>query len=145
VIVSVGTPAPFCQLRRLDAKQHWDCRGFRGRDRTLTTACSDAQCRPILDVDQDGLSRLPLSAPAGADGLVLLPYPEGERAPALPDSTGASHGLGHKTSAPAHLTRAAAEGLLRGLAGAPDALECRGVDVERVRLIGGGSRSKALR
>jgi len=99
----------------------------------------------ILGVDQQGLSDLALSAPAGADGLVLLPYLEGERTPNLPDSTGELHGLCEKTSTPAHLARAAVEGLLCGLADALDAVESHGVNVERVHLIGGGSRSEALR
>jgi len=38
----------------------------------------------ILGVDQRKLSDLALSAPAGADGLVLLPYFEGERTPNRP-------------------------------------------------------------
>jgi xylulokinase len=99
----------------------------------------------ILGVDQQGLSDLALSAPAGADGLVLLPYLEGERTPNLPAATGELRGLRHKTSTPAHLARAAVEGVLCGLADGLDALESRGVVVEHVHLIGGGSRSEALR
>ena len=99
----------------------------------------------ILGVDQQRLSELAMSAPAGADGLVLLPYLEGERTPNLPDATGELHGLRHKTSTPVHLARAAVEGVLCGLADAIDAIEARGVEVERVHLIGGGSRSEALR
>src|ERR1035441_683300 len=64
----------------------------------------------ILGVDQQGLSDLALSAPSGADGLVLLPYFEGERTPNLPDSTGELYGLSLRTSTPAHLARAAVEG-----------------------------------
>jgi xylulokinase len=99
----------------------------------------------ILGVDQAGLSALALSAPAGADGLVLLPYLEGERTPNLPEAAGELQGLRHKTSTPAHLARAAVEGVLCGLADGLDALEARGVVIERVHLIGGGSRSEALR
>ena len=52
----------------------------------------DATAR-LLGVDHDRLADLALSAPAGADGLVLVPYLEGERTPNLPDATGALHGL----------------------------------------------------
>ena len=99
----------------------------------------------ILGVDQPGLSDLALSAPAGADGLVVLPYLEGERTPNLPDASGELHGLRLKTSTAAHLARAAFEGVLCGLADALDAVEARGVVIERVHLIGGASRSEALR
>jgi xylulokinase len=99
----------------------------------------------MLGVDQQGFSDLALSAPPGSDGLVLLPYFEGERTPNFPDATGGLHGLRHKTSTPGHLARAAVEGLLCGLADAIDAVEAQGVNVERVHLIGGASRSEALR
>ncbi len=98
----------------------------------------------LLSVDHDRLSRLALDAPPGAGGLVVVPYLEGERTPDRPDSTGAVHGLTLATSTPAHLARAAVEGLLCGLADALDALVGVGVEVRRVFLIGGGARSEAV-
>ncbi|MER7414866.1 xylulokinase [Streptomyces cacaoi] len=99
----------------------------------------------MLGVGLDELSRLALSAPAGADGLVLVPYLEGERTPARPDATGALHGLTLATSDPAHLARAAVEGLLCGLADGLDAVRAQGVECRRVVLVGGGARSEAVR
>jgi xylulokinase len=99
----------------------------------------------ILGVDHVELARLALHAPPGAGGLVLVPYLEGERTPDRPDSTGALHGLQLANSTPAHLARAAVEGLLCGLADGLDALVTQGVPVERVFLIGGGARSQAVR
>ncbi|MCV2395015.1 xylulokinase [Actinotalea sp. M2MS4P-6] len=104
----------------------------------------DAACR-LLGVDHAGLSALALSAPAGADGLVLVPYLEGERTPNKPDATGALHGMQLANTTPAHLARAAVEGMLCALADGLDALHDQGVPVERVRLIGGGARSEAVR
>jgi xylulokinase len=99
----------------------------------------------LLAVDHAELSRLALSAPAGADGLVLVPFFEGERTPNRPDSTGALHGMRLATSTPGHLARAAVEGLLCGMADGLDALVAQGARVERVLLIGGGARSEAVR
>ncbi|GAA0207078.1 xylulokinase [Saccharothrix mutabilis subsp. mutabilis] len=99
----------------------------------------------LLGVSLDELSRLALSVPAGAGGLVLVPYLEGERTPNKPDSTGAVHGLRLDTATPAHLARAAVEGLLCSLADAIDALRALGTPVERVLLIGGGAQSAAVR
>ncbi len=99
----------------------------------------------LLGVDHAELSRLALSAPSGAGGLVLVPYFEGERTPNRPDATGALHGLTLATSTPAHLARAAVEGLLCGLADGLDALIANGVQVRRVILVGGGARSEAVR
>jgi xylulokinase len=99
----------------------------------------------LLGTDHDGLSRLALSAPPGADGLVLVPYLEGERTPDRPDSTGALHGLTLNSSTPEHVARAAVEGLLCGLADGLDALVEQGAAVRRVLLVGGGARSEAVR
>jgi xylulokinase len=99
----------------------------------------------LLSVDHEELSRLALSAPAGADGLVLVPYLEGERTPNRPDATGAIHGLTLKTSDPAHLARAAVEGMLCALADGLDALVEHGATANRIVLVGGGARSEAVR
>lgn len=104
----------------------------------------DAAAR-MLGVDHAGLSALALSAPAGADGLVLVPYLEGERTPNKPDATGALHGMRLANTTPAHLARAAVEGMLCALADGLDALRAQGVPVERVQLIGGGAQSEAVR
>jgi xylulokinase len=98
----------------------------------------------LLGVDHAGLAKLALDAPAGAGGLVLVPYLEGERTPNKPDSTGALHGITLGTSTPAHLARASVEGLLCGLADAIDALLAADVPVERAILIGGAARSEAV-
>jgi xylulokinase len=99
----------------------------------------------LLSVDHEQLSRLALQAPAGADGLVLVPYLEGERTPNRPDATGAIHGLTLKTADPAHLARAAVEGMLCALADGLDALVRHGATANRIVLVGGGARSEAVR
>jgi xylulokinase len=99
----------------------------------------------LLGVDHAGLDELALSAPAGADGLVLVPYFEGERTPNRPDATGTLHGMRLATTTPAHLARAAVEGVLCGLADGLDALRDQGVSIDRLLVIGGGARSAAVR
>ena len=97
----------------------------------------------LLGVGHAELADLALSAPSGAHGLVLVPYLEGERTPDRPDATGALHGL-RGGCTPAHLARAAVEGLLCGLADGLDALVQQGVRPRRVLLVGGGARSRAV-
>jgi xylulokinase len=99
----------------------------------------------LLGVSLGELSRLALSAPAGADGLTLIPYLEGERTPNRPAATGTLHGLRLTNSTPAHLARAYIEGMLCGLADGLDALTAVGVPVERILLVGGAARSEAVR
>lgn len=89
------------------------------------------------------LDRLALSVPH-SDGLVMLPFLDGERTPPLPDATGLVHGLNRRNATPAHLARAAVEGMLCGLADAIDALRACGIEPRRVVLIGGAARSRAV-
>jgi xylulokinase len=99
----------------------------------------------MLRVDHARLSALALSAPPGADGLVLVPYLEGERTPNRPHATGAVHGLTLRTSTPANWARAAVEGMLCALADGLDAMSAQGATVNRIILVGGGARSEAVR
>lgn len=99
----------------------------------------------VLGVSYAEFAELALSAEPGADGLVLVPYLDGERTPNLPDATGSLHGLRRETMTPENLARAAVEGVLCSLAFALDALIAQGVAVERIILIGGAAQSEAVR
>ncbi|MEU1888952.1 xylulokinase [Micromonospora sp. WMMD987] len=112
---------------------------------TLNAARVLDSAATLLGVDLDELSALALAAPPGADGLVMVPYLEGERTPDRPTATGSVHGLTLRTATPAHLARAAVEGMLCALADGLDALVAQGATVERVILVGGGARSAAVR
>ena len=68
----------------------------------------DAACA-MLGVDHETLSALALAAPAGAGGLVVVPYLSGERTPNLPSATGGVLGMTLENSTPAHVARAAVE------------------------------------
>ncbi|MFZ9629375.1 MAG: xylulokinase [Ilumatobacteraceae bacterium] len=103
----------------------------------------DAACT-LLGVDHRRLAELALSTPAGADGLVVVPYLAGERTPNLPLATGGVLGMTLHNSTPAHLARAAIEGVLCGLADALDALAAQGAQIDRVRLVGGAAASVAV-
>ena len=54
--------------------------------------------------------------PPGAEGLLFLPYLNGERTPNLPNGSGVFHGLTTENMTPAHLARATMEGVTLGLA-----------------------------
>ena len=112
---------------------------------TLNGAPVLAAVATMLGVDFDELDRLALSAPAGAEGLTLVPYFEGERSPNLPGSAGALHGVTTRNLAPANVARAAVEGLLSSMAYCIDKISAQGVGVERIFLVGGGARSVAVR
>ncbi|MBF4605660.1 xylulokinase [Curtobacterium sp. VKM Ac-2884] len=99
----------------------------------------------LLGVDHDALGELALQAPAGADGLVLVPYFVGERTPNRPDATASLRGMTPGTTDRPHLARAAVEGMLCALADGLAAVEGAGVTVSRLLLIGGAARNEAVR
>ncbi len=152
VIVSIGTSGVVSAISDVPAHDPTGIvAGFAdATGRYLPLVCTLNAARvldavaELLRVDHDELARLALSAPSGAEGLVLVPYLEGERTPNRPGASGALHGLRLNTSTPAHLARAAVEGLLCGLADGLDALVAEGARVSRVLLVGGGARSEAV-
>jgi xylulokinase len=75
---------------------------------------------------------------------VLLPYFAGERTPDLPTATGRLVGLRVGSLSPPTLARAAVEGVLCGLADGLDAIRALSVPIDRVLLVGGGARSRAM-
>lgn len=98
-----------------------------------------------LGVDADGFSDLALAASPGADGLVFVPYLEGERTPNLPDATGSLHGMTLASMTRPNLARAAVEGVLCLMAEGLAAVRAQGVTVDSVTLTGGAARSAAVR
>jgi xylulokinase len=153
VIVSIGTSGTvFAVATKSTADPGGAVAGFAdATGHFLPLVCTLNAARVLdaaaamLGVDHGELSRLALNAPVGSDGLVLVPYLEGERTPNRPDATGSLHGLTLATSTAAHLARAAIEGMLCALADGLDALVAQGATVSRVILIGGAARSEAVR
>jgi xylulokinase len=152
VVVSVGTSGTvFAVADRPVADPSGLVAGFADASGYfLPLACTlnasrvlDATAR-MLGVDHLELSRLALSAAAGASGLVLVPYLEGERTPNLPDATGSLHGITLANFTPANLARAAVEGVACSLADGLKALTDLGITARRVILVGGGARSEAV-
>jgi xylulokinase len=83
--------------------------------------------------------------PVGSDGLLLIPYFEGERTPNVPSGTGVWFGANRHTHTPSHFARAAMEGATLGLNYGLQRLPELGVRGREIRLTGGGSNSRAWR
>ena len=121
-----------------DASGHW-----------LPLACTLNASR-ILDavgamsgLSYEELDEAALSVP-NAGGLRLVPYFEGERTPNLPDATARLEGMTLKNSTRAHLARAGVEGLLAHMRFALECVRELGVPIEKVLVVGGGARSRAV-
>ena len=88
-------------------------------------------------------SVLSTTAP-GADGVVFLPFLNGERTPDLPNARGSIFGLSASNFSPANLLRSAIEGVTFGILNGLK-LILRGAPATRILVIGGGARSREWR
>jgi xylulokinase len=98
----------------------------------------------LLGVDHSELGQLALQAKPGAEGVVLIPYFEGERTPNLPHAKAQINGLTLANSTRENFARAAIEGMLCGLAAGLAALQDAGVKTNRVILVGGAAANTAV-
>ena len=81
----------------------------------------------------------------GADGLLMLPFLNGERTPNLPNGRGSVFGMTATNFTQANLYRAAMEGAVYSLKNGYDAFVDAGMRFEAIRLTGGGSQSAVWR
>ena len=81
----------------------------------------------------------------GADGLVMLPFFNGERTPDLPRARAELHGLTLDNLTRGNAYRAAMEGATYALRNGFDALQAAGMRFDAIRLTGGGSQSASWR
>jgi xylulokinase len=107
------------------------------------TKVTDTAAR-LLGVSLAGLDQQALACEAGARGVVMVPYLDGERTPNRPSATGSLFGMRSDTE-PQQIARAAFEAVVCNLLEALDGLGRVGVPTMSGRLVfvGGGSRSAA--
>ncbi len=87
------------------------------------------------------LEALASRAPAGADGLVFLPFIDGERVPVLPFSTGVLFGLDKQTFNAAHIARSVLEGTVLNIGYGFSRMRSLGLAPTQIRATGGGAKS----
>ena len=119
--------------------------GFMPLVCTLNGARNLVATADVLGVTLDELAQLALSAKPGSDGLVFLPFLEGERTPSLPHARGELVGLTLSNMKPANLARAAIEGVLWSLAYGVEVLREQTGTISAITLTGGASQSEAVR
>jgi xylulokinase len=97
----------------------------------------------MLSVDGDAaFSALAAEAPPGCEGLVFIPALNGAMAPKwIAEARGSFTGLTHRHGR-AHLARAVLEGTAFAMRDVVDRLAALGVPADRLRLMGGGARSR---
>ena len=152
VVISIGTSGTvFAAAEQQSHDPSGSVAGFAdatGRFLPLVATLNAARVlvatAKLLGVELDVLAELALQAGPGSQGVVLVPYFEGERTPNLPRANASVHGLTLATSTRENLARAAHEGMLAGLGAGLDAVRAVGVQERRLLLIGGASQSRAV-
>ena len=112
---------------------------------TMNVTVATEMVRRQFNLDHDGFSRAAASVAAGSDGLILIPFFEGERTPNCPDGTGVFFGIRDATFDAPHMARAAMEGVTLGLNYGLGRLRELGIEPNEIRLTGGGSKSAVWR
>jgi xylulokinase len=112
---------------------------------TMNVTVATESARALFGWDLAKMEEAVAAAPAGAEGLLFLPYLTGERTPNLPRGTGVLHGLTPRNMRPGNVARAAMEGATLGLAYGLNRLRALGLRPSEIRLTGGGSQSATWR
>ena len=112
---------------------------------TMNVTVATEFVRDMFDLSHGELTKAVKNAPVGSNGLVLLPYFEGERTPNVPDGTGVYFGLNSKTFNKSHMARAAMEGVTLGMNYGLNRMNELGIEPKEIRLTGGGSKNEAWR
>jgi xylulokinase len=112
---------------------------------TMNVTVATEAFRHLFGWDHARMDKEISSVPPGAEGLLFLPYLQGERTPNLPDGCGVLHGMTASNLTPAHMARAAMEGVTLGMAYGLRRMESLGLHPSEIRLTGGGSKSPVWR
>jgi xylulokinase len=112
---------------------------------TMNVTGATEMVRSWFGLSMADLTQAASRVPVGSDGLLFLPYLEGERTPSMPGATGLFYGLRKGADSPGHLMRAAMEGATLGLRYGVDILRRLGVAAQRVSLAGGGAQNSVWR
>jgi xylulokinase len=135
VVDPTGEIAAFC-----DSTNHWLpllC--------TMNVTVATEMMRLDFEYSHEQFESKAGQVPPGANGLLLLPYLEGERTPNVPDGTGVMVGINTKTFSASHYCRAAMEGVTLGMNYGLRRLAKLGVKAKQIRATGGGAKSKLWR
>ncbi|MGH8419006.1 MAG: xylulokinase [Pseudomonas sp.] len=112
---------------------------------TMNLTNATSTIRELFALDIGAFNAAIASSPIGAQGVLMLPFLNGERVPALPHATGSILGLDSTNLNQANLCRAVVEGTTFGLRYGLDLLRDSGIKSANIRLIGGGAKSAVWR
>jgi xylulokinase len=134
ILDPTGNVAPFCS-----SSGGWLPLVCTMNATNVVTQTLEMLSKGVGDIDP----ALALTAP-GADGLVFVPFLNGERTPDLPGASGNLSGVSANNFTPQNLIRAAVEGVSFGILNGLDLVQA-GHAVDRIFITGGGAKSGGWR
>lgn len=112
---------------------------------TMNCTVTTELMRNLLGADIASFEAQISSAGRGAEGVIALPFFNGERTPNLPNAKGCIVGLTVQNTKPENLLRAAVEGATFALKFGVEELANLGVNTEEIVVTGGGAKSDKWR
>jgi xylulokinase len=112
---------------------------------TLNCTVATETMRRMLDTDLMDFEQHVSRANPGSDGIITLPFYNGERSPNLPAGKACIIGLDNQNSRSENLLRSAMEGASYALRFGIDRLKGLGIEADGIVLTGGGANSATWR
>ncbi|GKX64440.1 xylulokinase [Pragia fontium] len=112
---------------------------------TMNVTSATTIIQNFLDLDIHAFNDALNQSEPGANGLMMLPFFNGERVPPLPHAKASLHNLDGCNLNPQNLSLAVVESATYGLRFGIDLFRQQGIETNEIRLTGGGARSEKWR
>ena len=112
---------------------------------TMNCTIATELARGLFRLEISALEHLISTSRPGANGVVVLPFYNGERTPNLPNGKGCILGLDVDNMTQANILQASMEAVVFGLHSGLSAFSRVGCGFDQIRLTGGGSKSSSWR
>ena len=112
---------------------------------TMNCTVATELTRRLFGADIETFENQVSQSPRGANGVLTIPYFNGERTPDLPHASACFSGLNSQNMQPENLLRAALEGATYALRFGIDELQRLGMQADEIVLTGGGANSPTWR
>jgi xylulokinase len=112
---------------------------------TMNCTVATEETRKLFELGVKEFDLCASKAPIGSDGVVFLPFFNGERTPNLPNGRASINGLTAANASRENIARAAMEAAIFGMRIGLEAFQALGFRAKEIRIIGGGSKSALWR
>lgn len=112
---------------------------------TMNVTSVTTLVQKFLSINLSTFNQFLESSPIGSEGIISVPFFNGERVPALPTAKASIYGLDSTNFTPENFCRSLVEGITFGLRYGLELFRENGIEPKQIRLIGGGAKSKVWR